>query len=69
MTVTEPATGGWVRAYPTGQANPTGSNLNFVTGETVANTVVAPVGSDGSITLLGSATQARYVVDVVGYFA
>ncbi len=69
VTVTEPATGGWIRAYPTGQANPTGSNLNFVAGETVANTVVVPVGPDGSITLLGSATQAHYVVDVVGYFA
>jgi hypothetical protein len=67
ITVTEPATAGFVTVYPCGAARPTASNINFVAAETVANAVVATVGVDGKICLFTSATT-QLVADVNGFF-
>ena len=69
VTVTAPNASGYATAYADGAARPSASNLNFVTGQTVPNLVIAPVGSDGKIVLYnGSSGTVQFVADVSGYF-
>ncbi|MGA1344649.1 MAG: trypsin-like serine protease [Ilumatobacteraceae bacterium] len=58
--------GGYVAVHPCG-ARPTVSNLNFVSGQTVPNAVVAPVAADGTVCLYVYGT-ADLLADVSGYF-
>lgn len=58
--------GGFVTVYPCGE-RPDTSNLNFVTGDTVANSVLAPVSTRGTICLYVRG-QAHLLADVSGYF-
>ncbi len=70
MTVTNPRQDGHLSAYPSGQQAPITSNLNFTTGQTVANAVIVPVGPDGKISIRNGAwAGADVVVDVVGYYS
>ncbi len=50
LTVTQPATYGFITAYGNGPV-PTASNLNFDTNQTVPNLAVVPVATDGTIHL------------------
>lgn len=61
-----PDSGGYVTVFPCGP-QPDASNLNFVTGQTVPNAVIAPVSADGTVCLyvFGS---AHLLADVSGYF-
>ena len=69
VTVTGSTGNGFVTAYPDGVSMPIASNLNFVTGQTVANLVVVPVGTDGSVALTnGSVGSSQLIADVAGYF-
>ncbi|WP_327260090.1 PKD domain-containing protein [Streptomyces sp. NBC_01232] len=69
VTVTEPQGTGHLTAYGDGPV-PTASNLNFVTGQTVANAVIVPVAADGTIKVFNGAWMpAHVVVDVVGYYS
>ncbi|MFD0570263.1 hypothetical protein ACFQ0T_14855 [Kitasatospora gansuensis] len=43
------------------------SNLNFTTGQTIANQVIAPIGADGMVTICNS-TPVHVVADLVGYY-
>jgi hypothetical protein len=69
VTVTAPTQGGFVTAYPGGTVRPITSNVNFTKGETVANLVIVPIGSDGAVDLFNSSPgTTQLVADVVGYF-
>lgn len=77
VTVTQPNTTGYLSVYPLGQPQPTASSLNFVAGQTVANLVIVPLGSDGQIKLarVGEGPVpdddypwAHVIVDVLGWF-
>jgi uncharacterized protein YkwD len=69
VTVTQPTTSGVITVYPSGTATPTVSNLNYVRGQTVPNSVIAPIGSDGAIMFYNRSNgTAQLVVDVSGYF-
>jgi hypothetical protein len=69
VTVTNPVTGGYATAYPSGTARPTTSNLNFSAGETVPNLVTVEVGSGKLVTLYnGSGGNTDFVADVEGYY-
>ncbi|MFE4975286.1 PKD domain-containing protein [Kitasatospora sp. NPDC056651] len=69
LTATGPQDAGHLIAYPTGQAVPTTSNLNFTGGQTVANAAIVPVGADGKITIRnGSWKPTDVVLDIVGYY-
>lgn len=68
VTVTDPRGAGYVSVFPTGKPKPLASNLNYVTGQTVANAVVVPVGADGEISFF-TTTTTHLVVDVVGHTA
>ncbi|MGA8726230.1 MAG: hypothetical protein WB565_14450 [Acidimicrobiales bacterium] len=70
VTVTQPATAGYVTVYPDGLSRPTTSNLNFSPGETVPNLVVVPIGADGKVDFYnGSGGKVQFVADVSGWFA
>lgn len=69
LTVTEPTSYGFISAYPTGSAMPNVSNQNYVSGQTVPNLAVVPVGADGTVTIANTSYgTAQVVADVVGYF-
>jgi hypothetical protein len=58
--------GGYVTVYPCDVAKPDASNLNFVSGQTVPNSVIAPVSADGTVCLYVYGT-AHLLVDVSGH--
>ena len=69
VTATQPSASGFITVYGDGTARPLASNLNFVTGQTVPNLVVAPVGSDGDVDLYnGSGGTVELVADASGWF-
>ncbi|MFI6004335.1 PKD domain-containing protein [Streptomyces sp. NPDC051366] len=70
VTATNPREDGHLTAYPSGQQAPNTSNVNFKAGQTVANSVVVPVGPDGKVNVLNGAwAGADVIVDVVGYYS
>lgn len=59
---------GYFSVYPGGVAYPGTSSLNWTTAATtIANTVIAPLSSDGKITLRAGESAAHAIVDVQGY--
>ncbi|TMF88288.1 MAG: hypothetical protein E6I11_01065 [Chloroflexi bacterium] len=69
VTVTSTTAASFLTAYPTGQARPLASNLNWTAGKTVANLVVVQVGNGGAVTFYNQFGSAHVVVDLEGYFA
>jgi PKD repeat protein len=70
ITSTASQGSGFLTAYADGTNTPTASNVNFTAGQTIANSVIAPVGSDGKIRIFNGSTKATsVVVDVVGYYS
>jgi hypothetical protein len=70
VTVNEP-TGpdSFLTVYPNGAARPLASNLNYVAGQTVANLVVARVGSNGKILMYNNLGRVQLIADVEGWFS
>ena len=58
--------GGFVTVYPCG-TRPDASNLNFTTGQTIPNSVIAPVSASGDVCFYVYGT-AHLLADVSGYF-
>lgn len=69
VTVTEPTAGGFLTAWPAGEARPLASNLNFSPGQTVPNLVVVKVGVGGVVNLFNSSASTHMVADVAGWYA
>ncbi|MFC9585488.1 PKD domain-containing protein [Streptomyces yangpuensis] len=70
VTVTNPKEAGHLSVFPGGGATPTASNLNFTAGQTIANSVIVPVGQDGKISVFNGAwAGVDVIVDVVGYYS
>jgi len=69
VTQTEDPTigGGFVTVYPCG-TRPDASNLNFVAGQTIPNSVIAPVSASGEVCFYVYGT-AHLLADVSGYLA
>ncbi|MGH3415942.1 MAG: protease pro-enzyme activation domain-containing protein, partial [Actinocrinis sp.] len=75
VTVTGSADGGYLTVYPNQTAGgaattrPIVSNLNFSTNQTIANSVIVPVGADGKVDFFnGSPGSTNVLADVAGYF-
>ncbi|MEJ2577967.1 MAG: hypothetical protein P8Z68_02600, partial [Kineosporiaceae bacterium] len=64
-----PSRGTFTRVWPTGQSEPSTSNLNTPTRAARTTTVVAPVGALGQVSLSGGGGVMNLVVDVLGYFS
>jgi hypothetical protein len=67
MVATGTTAAGFVTVHPHGSPRPEASNLNFVTGNTVANSAVVKLGDSGSIDFYMSA-QADIIVDITAAF-
>jgi hypothetical protein len=67
LTVVPPGSLPWVTVFPSGQPMPTTSSINSYNGLTLANSVLVPAGSNGSIDVY--AREATHIIlDVNGYF-
>jgi DNA-binding beta-propeller fold protein YncE len=68
LTATDATAPSYVTAYPDGQTPPLASNLNFHSGENIANLVTVPVGADGKVDFYNSAGSTDLVADLEGYY-
>jgi hypothetical protein len=68
VTVDAPLTSGFITAWPSGEQQPTVSNLNYVAGQTVPNLVTVKIGANGRVNLYNSEGYTQLVADVVGYY-
>jgi hypothetical protein len=69
VTADSPTAEGYLTVWPTGEPQPGASSHNFVPGLTVANLVLAKVGTGGQVSIFNSAGTTHVVADVVGYFS
>jgi hypothetical protein len=67
-TVDGPTSASYLTVFPSDAARPLASNLNFVTGETVANLVTVKVGSDGNVKVYNRSGSTDVIFDVVGWY-
>ena len=67
VAVDQPEAAGFITVYPCGTRALVAS-LNYVAGQTVANAVIAPVSSTGTVCFYSSAAT-HLVVDINGWFA
>ena len=66
LAVVGPVDAGYATVHPRGADRPTTSSLNFLSGQTLSNAVIVPLGGDGEVCLF-TKQSAHYVLDVVGY--
>ena len=55
-------------AWPTGDARPTASILNFPAGRTIANSAIVGLSFDGKLSLFNASGSTHVLVDVSGWF-
>ncbi|MBS0567947.1 MAG: hypothetical protein JSS59_11155 [Proteobacteria bacterium] len=68
VTATGTTAPAFITVWPTDQARPLASNLNFVANQTIPNMVIAKLSATGQISLFNSAGSTDLVADVVGWF-
>ena len=66
VTSTGPTANGYLTVYP-GGTRPLASNLNWISGQTVPNLVVASLSPSGQVTLYNYTGSTDVVVDVMGW--
>lgn len=66
VTAVDPQAAGYVTLFPCGSPMPEASNLNFVAGQTVPNTVLTRAASRSSVCVYTSAAT-HLIVDVAGH--
>ncbi len=68
VTVTDARAAGFVTVWPCGSGRPNASSLNYITGSTVPNGVIAKIGDKGKVCLFTS-NPTHLLVDVAGFFS
>ncbi|WP_328957710.1 hypothetical protein [Kitasatospora purpeofusca] len=68
VTATGPTGESFLTVYPSGNAVPSASNLNFSPGQTVPNLVTVPVGPDGKVAFYNHVGSTDIVADLAGYY-
>jgi photosystem II stability/assembly factor-like uncharacterized protein len=68
VTATEAKAAGYITVFPCGGPRPLASNVNYLAGSTVANSVIVKTGDGGKVCLFSLATT-HLIVDVNGYAA
>jgi hypothetical protein len=66
VTVTNTQGPGFILIYPQGAAQPNVSTLNYVGGQTVANSAVVPLGTAGGITVIAGVSGTDLLIDTNG---
>ena len=69
VTAVNPTATSHATVWPTGQARPVASSLNYVAGQTVPNMVIAKVGAGGKISIHNAFGTAHFIVDILGYMS
>jgi alpha-tubulin suppressor-like RCC1 family protein len=69
LTVVNAPADGFVTIWPSGESKPSTSNINFKSGQTIANQVTVKVGADGKIKMLSNASGTNLLIDVSGYYS
>lgn len=67
VTAVDAIDAGFLTVHATGTSRPNASNVNYVPGRNVANTVIARIGDSGKVSIFTFAAL-DLVVDVTGYF-
>jgi len=68
VTVTNPTAASVLTVYPGGKPLPLASNLNYLTGQTIPNMVLVPLGPGNTVTFYNSAGTVNVIADILGYF-
>jgi hypothetical protein len=68
-TVVSPSGAGYITLYPSGAAQPTVSNLNFVAGQVVPNSFTVGVGAGDGAFQIYTSSSTHFIVDITGYYA
>jgi uncharacterized protein (DUF1501 family) len=68
MTVADPTAASYLTVWPTGDARPEASNLNFVPGQAVPNLVLAKLGQGGKVSIYNFAGSTNVIADAMGWF-
>jgi photosystem II stability/assembly factor-like uncharacterized protein len=69
ITATAPTGNGYATAWPCDTPNPPNtSNLNYTTGQTIPNLVIAPLSPTGTICLQTTEAPTHLIADINGYF-
>jgi len=69
LTAVDSTANGVITAYPAGQTLPTASNINYSTGQTVANLATVPLGTNGQIVIHNTGNAPVDVIgDAAGYY-
>jgi hypothetical protein len=70
VTITGPTASGDLRLYAAGGALPVSNTINYSSGQTRANNMVAPVGSNGGVAVHcdQASGTVQFILDVNGYF-
>ena len=67
VTAVNAPASGYLTVYPCGAGRPTASNVNYGAGDTVANAVIAKVGTGNKVCIFAE-TPVNVIVDIAGYF-
>jgi hypothetical protein len=68
VTATNATAGSHLTMWPSGQARPLASSLNWMPGWTVANAVTGSVGAGGRISAVNNAGSVDVIVDAGGWY-
>lgn len=68
ITAIAPTALSFLTVWPAGATRPNTSNLNFVTGRTIANVAIVAVGANNQINIYNESGSVDVAVDVLGYF-
>lgn len=66
VTAVEASNAGFVTVWPGGLDQPEASNLNYPEDGTIANTVLVPIGADGTVNIY-TQSEIDLLVDIIGY--
>jgi uncharacterized delta-60 repeat protein len=67
VTVTQPNEFAYLTIFPSDELLPNSSNLNYASNDTIANLVIAKIGSDGNVSIFSAGTP-HVIADIEGYF-
>jgi hypothetical protein len=67
VSVTDTSAPGFITVWPCGSPQPLTSNLNYTAGQTIANLVIAKLGTGGKVCIVTHAAT-HLLADVNGYF-
>jgi hypothetical protein len=68
LTVTGATATSHLTVYPANVPRPTASNINFVSGQTIANQVTVGLDTDGRIRVYNNAGSTHVIIDIAGFF-